>query len=392
MSSGSGSSLYELLGVERTADADTIKKAYRRKALTEHPDKGGDEEKFKKLNEAYNVLSDPQRRAVYDQTGEISGEAPATAGAGGPNFADILGSMFGGGFGGMGGIPIPVFHGMGGGPDMGPMKMPRGPNKLHEIGVSLTDLYHGKKIKLNMKREVICADCEGRGGKRMEPCGACRGRRFRMVQQQMGPMIAMSQQPCEACRATGQRAAESCGGCGGRRVVERGATLDVEIEAGMQEGDRLVFPGQCSESPDFETPGDVVLVIRAASTDSDAWIRQGADLVVRIELTLAESLLGWGRTLEGHPSGAAVPLVWRGGVVRDGEVLRVPGWGMPRRSADRGGDRAAKGDLRIVCRVASVPPKAEGAWSEEQLRALKSVWPDWMEPVASDGALTPERP
>ena len=81
------SSLYELLGVERTADADTIKRAYRRKALTEHPDKGGDEEKFKKLNEAYNVLSDPQRRAVYDQTGEIPGESVASgaAGAGGPN-------------------------------------------------------------------------------------------------------------------------------------------------------------------------------------------------------------------------------------------------------------------------------------------------------------------
>jgi DnaJ family protein A protein 2 len=387
MSSGSGSSLYELLGVERTADADTIKKAYRRKALTEHPDKGGDEEKFKKLNEAYNVLSDPQRRAVYDQTGEIPGEAPA-AGASGPNFADILGSMFGGGFGG--GIPIPVFHGMGSaGGGEGPMKMPRGPNKLHEIGVSLADLYHGKKIKLNMKREVICGDCEGRGGKRMETCGLCRGRRFRTVQQQMGPMIAMSQQPCEACRATGQRAADTCSGCQGRRVVERGATLDVEIEAGMQEGDRLVFPGQCSESPDFERPGDVVLVIRGSSTDSEAWVRQGADLVHVVELTLAESLLGWGRTLEGHPSGISVPLVWRGGVVRDGEVLRVPGWGMVRRSAERGGSPSAKGDLRLVCRVASVD---QSAWSEEQLRALKSVWPDWVEPVASEGVLTPERP
>lgn len=384
MSSGS---LYELLGVERTADADTIKKAYRRKALTEHPDKGGDEEKFKKLNEAYNVLSDPQRRAVYDQTGEIPGESSAATTGGGPNFADIFGSMFGGGFGGMGGIPIPVFHGMGSAGGEGPSKMPRGPNKLHEIGMSLADLYHGKKIKLNMKREVICGDCEGRGGKRMEPCAVCRGRRVQMIQQQMGPMIAMTQRPCEACRATGQRAVETCGGCQGRRVVERGATLDVEIEPGMQEGDRLVFPGQCSESPDFETPGDVVLVIRGVSTDSDKWVRQGADLVYTVELTLAESLLGWGRALEGHPSGLSVPLVWRGGVVRDGEVLRVPGWGMTRRLADR-----VKGDLRLVCRVAAGPPKAEGAWSEEQLRALKSVWPEWVEPTEGEGVIKPERP
>lgn len=387
MSSGSSVSLYELLGVERTADADTIKKAYRRKALTEHPDKGGDEEKFKKLNEAYHVLSDPQRRAMYDQTGEIPGESSAAETGGGPNFADILGSMFG-----SGGIPIPVFHGMGGGPEMGSMKMPRGPNKLHEIGVSLADLYHGKKIKLNMKREVICGDCEGRGGKRMEPCGVCRGRRVQMIQQQMGPMIAMTQRPCDACRATGQRAADVCGGCQGRRVVERGATLDVEIEPGMQEGDRLVFPGQCSESPDFERPGDVVLVIRGVTTDSDKWVRQDADLVYTVELTLAESLLGWGRTLEGHPSGAAVPLVWRGGVVRDGEVLRVPDWGMVKRGGSPSVGGGSKGDLRLLCRVAAVPPKAEGAWSEEQLRALKSVWPEWVEPTEGEGVIKPQRP
>jgi DnaJ family protein A protein 2 len=371
----SDQSPYELLGVDRTADMDTIKRAFRRKALSEHPDKGGDNERFRRVNEAYNVLSDPQRRAYYDQTGKIPNEGASNDGGGGgmPNFADIFGSIFGGG----GGIPIPMFHGMGGGGGP-PSRAPRGPNKLHEIGVSLSDLYHGKKIKLNMKRESICGDCEGRGGARMEPCGVCRGRGVRMVQQQMGPMIAMSQHPCEACRATGQRPVEPCAGCQGRRVVERGATLDVEIEPGMQEGDRLVFPGQCSESPDFETPGDVVLVVRGVTSDSEKWLRQGADLIFTVELTLAESLLGWGRVLEGHPSGSPVPLVWKSGVVREGEVLRVPGWGMPQ----RGG---SKGDLRLVCRVASVPLRAEGAWSEEQLRALKTVWPDWVEPVEGDG-------
>jgi DnaJ family protein A protein 2 len=377
------STLYDLLGVDKSADADTLKKAFRRKALTEHPDKGGDNDRFRKINEAYNVLSDPQRRAYYDQTGKIPTEGPASDDGGGgmPNFAEIFGSIFGGG----GGVNIPMFHGMGHGMGNGMSggRAPRGPNKLHEIGVSLSDLYQGKKIKLNMKRESICGDCKGRGGMRMEPCGICRGRGVRMVQQQMGPMIATSQHPCEACRATGQRPVEPCVGCQGKRVVERGATLDVDIEPGMQEGDRLVFPGQCSESPDFDTPGDVVLVVRGVKTDSEMWMRQGADLLFTVELTLAESLLGWGRVLEGHPSGLPVPLVWKGGVVREGEVLRVPGWGMPQ----RGG---SKGDLRLVCRVAAVPLKAEGAWSEEQLRALKTVWPDWVEPVEGDGgAQTP---
>jgi DnaJ family protein A protein 2 len=167
--------------------------------------------------------------------------------------------------------------------------------------------------------------------------------------------------------------------------------LDVVIEPGMQEGDRIVFPGQCSESPDFETPGDVILVVRSASTDTAAWERRGADLIVKVELTLAESLLGWSRSLSGHPSGLSVPLVWRGGVVRDGEVLRVPGWGMPRRSAASA--VGEKGELRLLCRVAVVDmANGQGAWSEEQQRALKSVWPDWVEPVEEEGSVKPERP
>jgi DnaJ family protein A protein 2 len=377
------STLYDLLGVDKGADADTLKKAFRRKALTEHPDKGGDNDRFRKINEAYNVLSDSQKRAYYDQTGEIPTDGPVagpTSGGGMPNFADIFGSMFGGG-----GFPMPMFHGMGGGP---PQKAQRGPNKLHEIGVTLADMYAGRTIKLHMKRDCLCGECGGKGGNIMESCAACRGRGVRMLHQQMGPMITVSQQPCEACRATGQRATDKCGGCSGRRVVEREASLDVVIEPGMQEGDRIVFPGQCSESPDFETPGDVILVVRSASTDTAAWERRGADLIVKVELTLAESLLGWSRSLSGHPSGLSVPLVWRGGVVRDGEVLRVPGWGMPRRSAASAAGE--KGELRLLCRVSE--GQGQGAWSEEQQRALKSVWPDWVEPVEEEGSVKPERP
>jgi DnaJ family protein A protein 2 len=372
------SSLYDLLGVEKSADADIIKKAFRRKALTEHPDKGGDNERFRKINEAYNVLSDSQKRAFYDQTGEIPKEGPAGGGPGPgpggmPNFADIFGSMFGGG------IPMPMFHGMGGNGGT-PQKAQRGPNKLHEIGVSLADLYTGKTVKLHMKRDCLCADCGGKGGKIMESCAMCRGKGVRIQHQQMGPMITMSHHPCGSCHATGQRATDKCKGCDGRRVVERETSLDVVIEPGMQEGDRIVFPGQCSESPDFEAPGDVVLVVRAASTDNHVWVRQGAELVYTVELTLAEALLGWARSLTGHPSGADVPLVWRGGVIRDGEVLRVPGRGMPQ----RGG---GKGDLRLVCKVAAI----QSAWSEEQLRALKTVWPDWVEPVESEETVKPVR-
>jgi DnaJ family protein A protein 2 len=256
------------------------------------------------------------------------------------------------------------------------MKMPRGPNKLHEIGVTLADLWAGKTFTLNMKREVLCGDCSGAGGSRMEACGACSGRGFRMRRQQMGPMIVASQEPCAECRGSGQKAADRCVGCEGRRVVGRDSVLDVRIEPGMQEGDRLVFPGQCSESPDFETPGDVVLVLRPAAGADDGWIRRGADLMVEVRLGLAEALLGWERRLEGHPSGKPVEIVWTEGVIRDGEVLRVPGWGMPIR-----GSNGRFGDLRLVCRV----ERMEGSWSEEQRRALQSVWPGWRAPTPVEG-------
>jgi DnaJ-class molecular chaperone len=154
--------------------------------------------------------------------------------------------------------------------------------------------------------------------------------------------------------------------------------LEVRIEPGMQEGDRLVFPGQCSESPMFEAPGDVILVVRAASSDSGtAWTRHGADLMTEIEISVAESLLGWTRTLDGHPSGTPVRVAWIGGVLRHGQHLVVTGKGMP----VRGG--GVSGNLVLVVRV-----RVEEALTEEQQRLLQSVWPEWTSPGASVGVYT----
>jgi DnaJ family protein A protein 2 len=371
--------LYGLLGVERGAGAEDLKKAWRRAALVHHPDKGGDPEMFKRIQEAYTVLLDPAARAEYDATGRVprGEDAPPPP----RDLSEILGTLFGGGGGG---FPIPMFGFGGGGGGGGGGRPAKGPNKVHEIGVPLADLWRGKTVTLTMKRDVLCAGCAGRGGTRMEGCGGCGGRGFRMRRQQMGPMVMMAQEGCGDCRGAGQRVLEQCGDCGGRRVVERETTLDVRIEPGMQEGDRIVFVGGCSESPDFAAPGDVVLVIRAAAgSDDERWKRHGADLTVELTVTLAESLLGWERRLEGHPSGAACHLVWTGGVVRDGELLRVPSWGMPVRSS--GGK---KGDLRIICRVATVD---QAEWTEEQRRVLEMVWPEWQAPVAEEGSQRPVR-
>ena len=381
--------LYGLLGLQRNASADDIKKAYRKEALVKHPDRGGNKEEFQKMQAAYEVLSDPDKRAHYDATGQVVQEGSGGPGfpGGMPDLAAMFGGMFGsgfsGGFPGMpgmqgmqgGGIPFPFFNG---GPQ-GNMKAARGPNKIHEIGLSLADLYAGKTFKLNMKRDTLCGRCAGRGGTRVENCSQCGGKGFRMRGQQMGPIMAMTQEPCGACGQTGQRILEECGDCRGKRVVERESVLDVKVEPGMQEGDRITFVGQCSESPQFEKPGDVILIVRSATTDSDEWMRRGAELTYTVSLTMAEMLLGWERVIDGHPSGQPLNVAWTGGVLLEGAVLTLPGLGMP----NRPGSGSGMGDLKIVCRV------QKENLSEEQRAALKLVWPDWKEVVISDQSKVP---
>lgn len=366
-------SLYNELGVPRNASAEDIKKAYKKEALARHPDRGGDKANFQRLQAAYDTLSDPQARAHYDATGEIPNGNNEMQG-GMPDLASMFG-MFGGPFGSPFGSPF-------GGPFRGSagsqVRPEKGPSKLHDIGVSLSNLYSGKTFTLNMKRDVICHGCSGTGGSRIEACNACGGKGMRMRGVQMGPFMTMSHEPCATCSQTGKRVVEECKLCRGRKLLENENNLDVVIEPGMQEGDRIVFPGRCSESTQYATPGDVVLAIRSISGESEAWVRQGTKLTYTVTLTLAESLLGWERQISGHPSGRPLHIVWTNGVLRDQETVRIQGWGMPER-----GNPSKFGDLLLVCRV----DVGQRALSEEQQRALSGVW-SWAAPVAKEGTVT----
>lgn len=370
--------LYARLGISRDASQDEIKRSYRKEALKHHPDRGGDTAAFQKIEEAHGILSNPERKAMYDATGSIS-EGPSfnPFGGGGGGFNVNLSEMFGQMFG----------HGSRGPPNANAgRKPPVGPNKVHEIGVSLSDLYHGKQFELRMKRDVICSTCDGHGGMHVETCSACNGSGVRTTQVQMGPMMMIQQGPCDSCQS-GKKVRDSCTACTGKKVRESESVLQVKIEPGMQEGERLTFAGKCSESPDFERPGDVILVLRASSDEKDGpWIREGATLKRVITLTWAEALLGFERELEAHPSGRPLHIVWTGGFVKEGEVLRVVGWGMPDHFV-----AGSFGDLRLVCRIA-----VGDALPVERLASLRSAFPDWKSPAVRPGSVIvcgdPERP
>jgi len=358
--------LYARLGVSRGASQDEIKRGYRKEALKHHPDRGGDTAAFQKIEEANSVLSNPERKALYDATGSV------TEGPGGPqgfnpfgggfnvNLSEMFGQMFGSPQGGS----RPQNNAS--------RKPPVGPHKLHEIGVSLSDLYHGKQFELRMKRDVICATCDGHGGMHVETCGSCHGSGVRVTQVQMGPMTMIQQGPCTDC-VGGKKVRDTCMACAGKKVKESESVLQVKIEPGMQEGDRLTFAGQCSESPDFERPGDVILVLRASSAESgpSPWLREGSTLKRTITMSWAEALLGFERELEAHPSGRPLHIVWTGGFVKEGEVLRVVGWGMPDHLI-----RGAFGDLRLICRL-----EGSATLPADRLASLQQAFPEWKAPT-----------
>lgn len=332
------SSLYEALGIGRGATVDEIRRAYKDLARQKHPDRGGDPEEFKKIQEAHEILSDEQRRRMYDLTGSTSEQGPPQMptgspfefmmGGGGPFGMHFdIGSLFGGMFGG-------------GGPPRR-QKAPKGPNKHHDIALNLADFYNGREIKLKFNQARRCEPCGGSGAEKTETCGACDGRGQRTRQQIIGPgMIAQQTGLCDVCNGDGKRILKPCGSCHGKKLKEREKTLDIQIRPGMTEGESLTFAGECSDSSDYVQPGDVILTLRRAdppASDIDCWEWRGRDLMIRKRISFAESVVGFHRVLEGHPSGKKLVVGWKRGALVHGAVLQAPGWGMPEKNGGANG-------------------------------------------------------
>ena len=311
------STLYDRLGVQRNAGVDDIKKAYRNLAREHHPDKGGDPEKFKEIQEAHEVLSDSGRREMYDATGSVNEQQRGHQGPPhGFPFSDIFANMFGGA--GMGGMP------------QGPRRGGKGPSNMVNVPLKLENFYKGFEVMMNFKQARKCRDCASS----YSTCRICGGAGSRIGMQRMGPMMVQTHMQCDECGGRGQSGSSAgCSGCGGKRMVEKEKSLTAKITPGMREGDRIMFGGECSETPECDTPGDIVVQLQLVHGPTE-W--QGDDLLCSRTISYAESILGFELILDDHPSGNKPVYRWEGGPIIGGKVLTMTGGGMPRKNGGFG--------------------------------------------------------
>lgn len=323
---------YEVLGVDKKASLDDIKKAYKKLALKYHPDRQHDksdaekkeaEEKFKEAAEAYSVLSDNDKRARYDQFGFAGDQMGGGAGGfGGFDINDILNSVFGGGFnfGGFGG-----FSGFGGGGSQ--QRVNRGTDLRVRVKVTLADVAHGVEKKLKIPRMVSCKSCRGTGAKNgtsQETCPICHGTGAEVRTRRTMFGIMQEQTHCHNCGGSGKIIKEKCPDCGGKGLIRKEEIVTVNIPAGVAEGMMLKMSGRGNDAPGGGVPGDLLIVIE--ETENNLLVRNGDDIIYNLMLDFPTAVFG-GKVDVPTVDGQARVTIKPG--TQPGTVLRLRGKGLP---------------------------------------------------------------
>lgn len=343
---------YEVLCVEKTASEVEIKKAYRRLAMKHHPDRNPDdtdaETKFKEAKEAYEVLSDAQKRAAYDQFGHAGVEQGAGMGGGpGGNFSDIFGDVFG-----------DIFGGGGGGGHRGE-RVYRGADLQYNLELSLEEAVHGKTVKIRVPTYVKCNKCNGSGAKKgssPETCTTCQG--VGQVRMQQG--FFSLQQTCPTCHGTGKVIKDPCDACHGEGRIQEHKTLSVKVPAGVDTGDRIRLSNEGEAGQNGGPAGD--LYVHVHVKPHDIFTREGSDLYCEVPINIATAALGGTLdvpTLDGRISLKVPP------ETQSGKMFRMRNKGV--RSV-RGG---IQGDL--LCRVIVETPVKLNARQKELLEEFQAT-------------------
>jgi molecular chaperone DnaJ len=347
--------LYDTLGVKKGASADEIKKAYRKLAAKYHPDRNpGDtssEEKFKEVQSAYDVLSDPEKRKQYDTFGSVNGRGgfnPQDFDFGTSFRVEDLGDLFGGLFGG-------------GARTRSTRRQPeRGADIEVPVNVSFEDSLRGLETKIPVEVTAACRVCGGSGaqpGTTPVICPECHGRG--VVAESQG-LFALSQ-PCPRCRGNGTVIEQPCAQCHGTGRERRTKRFAVKIPAGVKDGTRIKLKGKGEPGVNGGPPGDLDVVTRVAA--SRLFERRGSDLVIQVPVTYAEAALG--ATVEvPTPYGDRISLKVKPGS-QDGQLLRVRGHGAPKLKGSGRGD--------LLARLQLVVPKKLTKQQKQALEELQKV-------------------
>jgi molecular chaperone DnaJ len=344
---------YEVLGINRDASDEDIKKAYRKLAMKHHPDRNPDnpnaEEHFKEAKEAYEILSDAQKRAAYDQYGHAGVDPQAgmggAGGFGGGGFADAFGDIFGDIFGGGGGRQRSNVY--------------RGADLRYNMEISLEEAARGTETKIRIPVMAECETCHGSGAKPgTEPttCSTCGG--HGQVRMQQG--FFSIQQTCPKCHGSGKMVASPCGTCHGDGRVKQQKTLSVKIPAGVDEGDRIRLTGEGEAGVNGGPSGDLYVVIHLKK--HSIFERDGGDLHCEMPISFTVAALGGEieiPTLDGHAK-MKIPAE-----TQTGAKFRLRNKGIkPLRSSDHGD---------LICHVVVETPVKITERQKELLRELEEL-------------------
>ena len=347
---------YEVLGVEKNASADEIKKAYRKAAVKYHPDKNpGDkeaEEKFKEAAEAYDVLSDDQKRARYDQFGHAGMEGGAGGFGGGfsgggftmedifRNFGDIFGGHFGGGFGGFGG-----------GSSSRGRSVNRGSDLRVKVRLSLKEIAEGCTKKIKIAKQVACDECGGSGAKdsnSYSTCPNCNGAGYTIETVNSFFGRAQTQRVCPTCGGEGKVITSPCSKCRGEGVVRGEEVVEIRIPAGVAEGMQLSVSGKGNAARRGGINGDLLVVIEEEKNPE--LVRDGSDLLHNLKIPVTTAILGGEVEVPTIDSKARIKIA---AGTQAGKVLRLKGKGLPELDGYGRGDILAIVDVIIPTKLTS---------------------------------------
>lgn len=308
---------YDTLGVSPNCTEDELKKSYRKLALKYHPDKNPNEgERFKAISQAYEVLSNPEKREIYDHGGEQAIKQGGQGGMSDHNPMDIFEMFFGGG-----------------------RKRERGPKKgrdiVYQMSVTLEELYNGATRKLAISKKVVCESCAGRGTKSPSigptKCSGCKGSGIKIRIEHVGPNIVQRMETeCNECGGQGEiiHSKDKCKNCDGKKIAREKKIIEVHIDKGMEDGQKITFANEGDMEPGLDLPSDIVVVLDERPHETFKRCQKN-DLLTTLDLNLNEALCGFTRAIKTLDDRTLILRTHPGEVIKHGSFKSIPSEGMP---------------------------------------------------------------